>query len=66
MSPRASAHRTSWGITPTSPKRPGMRIQRGKHNVFVPDDELFDLASQIADHLADHLSTTTTTNRKAA
>lgn len=37
-----------------------MRIQRGKHNVFVPDDELFDLASQIADHLADTRNTTST------
>ena len=43
---------TSWGSTPDALKRDGMRIQRGPHFVFVPDDELLSLANSIADHLA--------------
>lgn len=51
MNDKATARHANWGDTPTSPKRSGMRIQRGRHNVFVPDEELFDLATDIADYL---------------
>lgn len=63
MASRASTHRAEWGDTPGSPKRPGLRITRGQHHLFVPDDELFNVANQIADHLD---SLRNTTPRKAA
>lgn len=59
MTDTAFARTANWGDTPTSPKRPGMRIQRGKHNVFVPDEELFNLATSIADYLDSVRHTTT-------
>lgn len=63
MTPRATAFSFKWGETPASPKRPGMRIQRGTHTVFVPDDELLNLANQIADYLAGHRHPTRTETR---
>lgn len=53
MHETATARPTRWGDTPTSPKRTGMRIQRGPHNVFIPDEELAHVAHLLTEHLAE-------------
>lgn len=58
MHNKATARHANWGDTPDSPKRSGMRIQRGRFSVFVPDEELFNLANDIADYLDGDTHTT--------
>lgn len=58
-----STRPSRWADTPGGTRRPGLRIERGQHYLFIPEADLLDLANQIADHLAGIRYTTETENR---
>ena len=40
-----------WSTEVGGTKERGVRIQRGKRDLFIPDSEVLDLANALADHI---------------
>lgn len=48
---KANAEPWHWSDRRQDPRVPGMRVQRRERWVFIPDNELLNIATQIADYL---------------
>lgn len=51
-----------WADEPGGTKRRGARIERGRHFVWLPDEEILALATTLADYLEKGRRTAGTTN----
>lgn len=50
-SPTFTIKRFRWASELGGPKEHGIRIDRARGWIFVPNDELLDLANALADHI---------------